>query len=533
MPSRRLLIGITACSLLGCRGDASGPGLDPVPTKLVIREPHDTLNALADTITLVVDALDQSGNKIPSDSILWLAQDYTLVTVSQTGRVSAIGVGVARVIAQRGPLADTTEVVVRQVFAKLALLRAADTVFLTDTVTLGVEARDSNDFFMPPPEPLTIAVADPSIASHDGGGVLRATGYGNTNISATERGQTVTGKLIVEGPFVSIVGGNNYSCGLVAGGAAYCWGWYPPGAIGTSEPDGRYIVRKVPGIPPLKTIAGGHDYDCGLAVDGSVFCWGSGYGATTRVPRAVAAPEAFVMISTGYGQTCAIAVGGNTYCWGRNTDQETGVSTANGGPEVVTEPTRIEGLQLREVSAGVARTCGVDPNGVGYCWGSGYGPTPTRFGGTRLFKSIGVGGYPCAILLNGRPYCPTDTTDFPTANIPALQRISAGNDQYCGIDTNGNAYCWGWNYFGELGNGTRSDGQQLGSIVVGGLQFSQIDAAGGLALPGTHTCGVTTDGVAYCWGANNSNQLSAASVTGNCAQYACSMVPVRVRRLRS
>lgn len=532
MPSRRLLIGITACALLGCGGDASGPGRDPVAARLVIREPHDTLNALADTVTLAVNVLDQTGQQMTGDSIVWLTQDFTLVTVSQTGLVSAQGVGVAHVIAQRGPLADTTEVVVRQVFAKLALLRVADTVFLTDTITIPVEARDSNDFFMVPPDPLTIAVADPSVATHDGGGVLRSTGYGTTNISATERGHTVTARLIVEGPFVSVVGGNNYSCGLVAGGAAYCWGWYPSGAIGTSEPDSRYIVRKVPGVPPLKAIAGGHDYSCGIAVDGSVFCWGSGYGASTRAPRAVAAPEAFTMISAGYGQTCAIGAGGNTYCWGRNTDQETGVSTANGGPEVVTEPTLIPGLKLGEVSAGVARTCGVDATGAGYCWGSGYGATPTRFGGTRLFKSIAVGGYPCAILLDGRPYCPTDTTDFPTANLPALQRISAGDDQYCGIDTSGNAYCWGGNYYGELGNGTRSDVQQLGSIVVGGLTFSQVDAAGGLALPGIHTCGVTTGGVTYCWGANNSNQLSTANATDTCAQYACSTRPVRVRRLR-
>jgi alpha-tubulin suppressor-like RCC1 family protein len=88
-------------------------------------------------------------------------------------------------------------------------------------------------------------------------------------------------------------------------------------------------------------------------------------------------------------------------------------------------------------------------------------------------------------------------------------RLSPGYDQTCGVTTGSRAYCWGYNYFGVLGDGSPlGDTEHLSPVaVVGGLLFSR------LATGQAHSCGVTTAGRGYCWGADNAGQLGDGSST--------------------
>jgi alpha-tubulin suppressor-like RCC1 family protein len=64
--------------------------------------------------------------------------------------------------------------------------------------------------------------------------------------------------------------------------------------------------------------------------------------------------------------------------------------------------------------------------------------------------------------------------------------------------------------------------------VAGGLTFAMLSAGEGYGYD--HTCGVTTDGVAYCWGANTQAELGDGSVLDPTAWPAgpSSLVPVKV-----
>jgi alpha-tubulin suppressor-like RCC1 family protein len=73
------------------------------------------------------------------------------------------------------------------------------------------------------------------------------------------------------------------------------------------------------------------------------------------------------------------------------------------------------------------------------------------------------------------------------------------------LDTSGAAHCWGRNQFGQLGNGSTSD-QNTPSAVILGLNF--VDLAGSY---GNFTCGLTGEGKAYCWGYNRYGQLGDGS----------------------
>jgi alpha-tubulin suppressor-like RCC1 family protein len=92
--------------------------------------------------------------------------------------------------------------------------------------------------------------------------------------------------------------------------------------------------------------------------------------------------------------------------------------------------------------------------------------------------------------------------------------LSAGFYHTCGITTTGAAYCWGRNtpnslqesVGGQLGDGTTTD-RNTPTLVTGGLSFKSISAGE------VTTCGVTTTGVAYCWGDNEYGQLGTNSTT--------------------
>lgn len=77
----------------------------------------------------------------------------------------------------------------------------------------------------------------------------------------------------------------------------------------------------------------------------------------------------------------------------------------------------------------------------------------------------------------------------------AFQHVSAGGLQTCGLTTQNQAYCWGYNVTGALGDGTTTT-RLTPVAVVGGLSFRQVDAGV------FHTCAVATDNRAYCWGLN-------------------------------
>jgi len=91
-------------------------------------------------------------------------------------------------------------------------------------------------------------------------------------------------------------------------------------------------------------------------------------------------------------------------------------------------------------------------------------------------------------------------------------RLSAGFLFTCGVTTSGVAYCWGNNGVGELGNGTTTNTATTPVAVSGGLSFATVSASGSYG----DACGVTTSGAAYCWGlgalGNGSTTLSRTPV---------------------
>jgi len=104
-----------------------------------------------------------------------------------------------------------------------------------------------------------------------------------------------------------------------------------------------------------------------------------------------------------------------------------------------------------------------------------------------------------AITLNGVPISASPYASAVAGGI-ALTAIAVGERHACGLSPSGQAYCWGANDFGQLGDGSNTP-SNLPIAVSGGITFASLDAVGGF------TCGLTPAGAAYCWGLNIGAQL--------------------------
>jgi len=118
--------------------------------------------------------------------------------------------------------------------------------------------------------------------------------------------------------------------------------------------------------------------------------------------------------------------------------------------------------------------------------------------------------------------CVTDGGTFPCSLVPlpvqggfAFTEVFGGGSHTCALTSDGSAYCWGANGGGQVGDGSTLD-RSRPSAVAGGLRFTSLDAGA------NHTCGVATGGIAYCWGSNSRGQLGDGTATDRSVPVAVS-----------
>ena len=313
-------------------------------------------------------------------------------------------------------------------------------------------------------------------------------------VASPGRAGATSSPLAVQVTFAFVDAGLRVSCGVTTQGAAYCWGDNQWGSLGSGK--------------------GGQD-----ANPQQPLFWPS--------PVPVWGGLVFTSISAGRGTAvCGVTASGAGYCWGLGLDGQRGDGTASRStntPRVV-----LGGLTFTTISAADRHTCAVTTSGAAYCWGSGASgalgigrfvfqlTSPiTPVAGGLSFATIRAGGeHTCGVTTGGEAYCwgsngsgqlgdGTNTGSFgPVAVAGGLgfTTISAGWAYSCGLTADGTAYCWGSNALGQLGDGSGTQ-QSTPVPVAGGLRFATISAGS------AHTCGVTTNGAAYCWGANPDGRL--------------------------
>jgi alpha-tubulin suppressor-like RCC1 family protein len=206
--------------------------------------------------------------------------------------------------------------------------------------------------------------------------------------------------------------------------------------------------------------------------------WSPTEAAPLSVQSVAAMALAFYQVSGGGVHTCGVTTENRTYCWGNNYAGQLGdgtIGTFRFSPHPIAG-----GLQFRQISAGGSHTCGVTTDSLAFCWGANESG--------QLGDGTATGRLAAVAVAGGRKF----------------RQIEAGFKHTCGVTTDHRAFCWGSNSFGQLGDGTTS--RRLRPVAVAGArQFRQVAAGSGTYW--SHTCGVTTGDVVFCWGSNSYGQL--------------------------
>lgn len=197
--------------------------------------------------------------------------------------------------------------------------------------------------------------------------------------------------------------------------------------------------------------------------------------------------------SSGYYNSCAIDNFDHAYCWGDNSYGQLGDGSL---PNTTSNPDPVRvfsDLTFSYISVGYNSNCAISFDSHAYCWGR------------NIVGALGDG---------------TETHRSSPVRVKGLIEnsniisIGVGFIYGCAVNDINKVYCWGSNYYGQLGEGS------IGAY--GGLYKSLTPIAVKANEPGDilsgkiltqvsvgfqTVCTVSSEGKAYCWGDGTYGQL--------------------------
>ena len=497
----RLLFAVSA--LTACGGSRTSepttpppPPPPPAPVIVAVQVAPATV-ALGGAVLRTARAEDADGKSISGASFTWASDNPAIAMVSPSGQVTGVSAGEATIRASAGGKTGSATMTVSDLRWGILPPQNASSCGLTDSAELycwgavgggiGGPTADSNHescvkraivwCFSTPRRMSTIqqftslAVGPSHVCGLTPSGEAWCWGGNDRGQLGSPSSETCAFPGLIGPPppcsrtpiavsgglrFVSLVA-HAHSCGLTAGGEAWCWGDNRQGKLGAAGFAGAFsqVPLRAGGTLLFSSVTVGDNHSCGIALDGVTYCWGDTPGLGSNRPAGRQATPvdggfAFTSISTGLGHSCGVTPSGAAYCWGAGGEGQLG----NAGSTDATSPVLVlGGHTFRSVSAGVFYTCGLDTSGKAWCWGLNY------------YGSLGIGG-PAPIVC-GDGTCAS--TPMPVYRGLTFASLNAGYWVTCGLTVDRRAYCWGRNAFGGVGNGLVDGEHQFAPVGVAGV----------------------------------------------------------------
>ena len=358
----------------------------------------------------------------------------------------------------------------------------------------------------------------------------------------------------------SLASGYNHTCVVASDNNAYCWGDNGFGALGNNSSTDSLVPVAVTASGALagktiRSIAVANNHACVIASDNNPYCWGNNTGGqlgnnsstSSSVPVAVTisgtlAGKTARSITSGGHHTCIVASDNNLYCWGIGTSGQlgNGTGTSSSVPVAVTISGTLAGKTIRSVNGGNSSTCVVASDNLLYCWGTntygqlGNGSTSSSQSAVAVIPVYGQSYVPiahdkgiasgsCFLLADLNAYCWGDGTEGQLGDgrnvdsraavavktsgalsAKTIQALSSGWRRHCALASDNNAYCWGKNPEGQLGNGTTTDSNE--PVAVSRASGSGLSGKSVVSIASgwAHACALASDNWVYCWGRGGS-----------------------------
>jgi alpha-tubulin suppressor-like RCC1 family protein len=289
--------------------------------------------------------------------------------------------------------------------------------------------------------------------------------------------------------YSAVTASDVHTCALTVAGAAHCWGAHALGASWTQRygwpipvADGRTYT----------SIAAGTSHTCATTQSGSVYCWGreAPFGplqaaASWQLPQRLETEEPVVGVVSGTSFACGLR-NGAAVCWGQNLWGQLGT----GSTAPIAAVAEVAGdLQFAKLGTMLGETaCGLTPDQRLYCWGR------ADRGQLAGVETDACQAGPCAVA--------------PQAIMPERRflAVSAGINHVCAVTTEGQAFCWGANgEHNRLGSNAVAPGSESPTPVP----VTSSERFADITVGADHTCALSVDTTAVCWGSNQYGQLGA------------------------
>jgi alpha-tubulin suppressor-like RCC1 family protein len=274
--------------------------------------------------------------------------------------------------------------------------------------------------------------------------------------------------------------GGSTTCALLEGGDLWCWGWRVGAEVEAVQPTPAPAAENL----TVASFTLGSNSACVVDESQATYCWGYWFPIDVSElygdePTLLQDSIPLQTLDTHFGHGCGVTDEARLLCWGSNVLGKRGQGT----PVVElgsTTPNFVVGTErYRAVATGRLHTCGLlEDEGV-TCWGEGSVLGATSPAVVETEEACFYQGVSCA----------WSPVRLPLSNV---DQVALGSEHSC-ARSGGGVYCWGSNFFHQMGDGTMNTAS---SPITVSLPEAVTDVAAG-AL---HTCALGISGIAYCWG---------------------------------
>ncbi len=285
--------------------------------------------------------------------------------------------------------------------------------------------------------------------------------------------------------WANVSAGYYHSLGVKTDGTLWGWGYNDYGELGSAGGYNPNPLQLFPGTD-WEQVEAGYYMSFALKSDGTLWAWGyNGYGllgngTTTHsdTPVQVGTATDWASISTNpYGEyALAIKTDGTLWVWGSDNDYgQFGTGDTDNSLVPIQSGTDTD---WAKVDAGVYHSVGLKTDGTAWCWGyNGEG-------------ELGNGTY--------------DDSDTPVQVGTGTDWADMTTGYYCtnAVKTDGTLWGWGYNGYGQLGNGTTDD---TNVPVQSGTDMDWVKVTG--SYEAYSSLGLKSNGNLYGWGYNEYGQV--------------------------